>query len=419
MESKKKGQNMKVKKPKVKVVKKTIKSSQIKEEVIQFGQNRYIFKEDKKSLAKLIGLPKGIYAILHNNDLLEVIFSPQDKTLPLLQRKFNFYYLQDKYLAYFGTPTAFFKDIFIERYQGMKREDDFQYDFFYTNLLKFKDFYSLNEKSDERIKKYFLNKIPVNFFIKGTFPDDFDFKNFADNLNFFTDFFDRKSPEVVTYNNEDVEKVEFKVPCHLDSGVFPSDIEVKQITPVLLDIFTVARNTPNPVLQYLFYFQVLEYVSFYYMKEETKKNLYKVIGDPNINFRVNNIIKIITEESREYINMDKDSIRLEHAITNLCDYKDIKREIQTNLNYFLKPVVFDGGYTIGPLLNNTQDIDNPSPQIMASVKNNIEKIRNVLVHLRESRESKVILPTKRNHKLLRPYLYLIKRIAEQLAIHFE
>jgi hypothetical protein len=57
--------------------------------------------------------------------------------------------------------------------------------------------------------------------------------------------------------------------------------------------------------------------------------------------------------------------------------------------------------------------------MLSTIRKNIERIRNVLVHLREQRENKVILPTPDNDKKLLPYLYLIKRIAEKIAIQYE
>ena len=60
-----------------------------------------------------------------------------------------------------------------------------------------------------------------------------------------------------------------------------------------------------------------------------------------------------------------------------------------------------------------------SDTILNQVRLNIEKIRNVLVHLRESRENKVILPTEHNDQLLTPYLFVLRRIAEKVAMQFE
>ena len=56
---------------------------------------------------------------------------------------------------------------------------------------------------------------------------------------------------------------------------------------------------------------------------------------------------------------------------------------------------------------------------MINIRKNIDIIRNVLVHVRESRENLVIKPTHRNSVLLRPYLYLLRRIAEIVVIKFE
>ena len=48
----------------------------------------------------------------------------------------------------------------------------------------------------------------------------------------------------------------------------------------------------------------------------------------------------------------------------------------------------------------------------------LEKIRNVLVHARESRENCVILPSEENDNKLLPYLCLIRRIAETIAFRY-
>ena len=56
---------------------------------------------------------------------------------------------------------------------------------------------------------------------------------------------------------------------------------------------------------------------------------------------------------------------------------------------------------------------------MSLIRKNIDTIRNVLVHARESRENVVISPTYKNSDLLRPYLYLLRRIAEVVVIKFE
>lgn len=82
-------------------------------------------------------------------------------------------------------------------------------------------------------------------------------------------------------------------------------------------------------------------------------------------------------------------------------------------------MVFDGGLKIPALISEKETFDTEPKGLVKTAKSNIEKIRNVLVHLRESRENKVILPTPKNNNLLIPYLHLIQRIAEKIAIQHE
>ena len=66
--------------------------------------------------------------------------------------------------------------------------------------------------------------------------------------------------------------------------------------------------------------------------------------------------------------------------------------------------------------DNKKDLDNKSTELIRSIVDRVDRIRNVLVHIRESRENKVILPTVKNNRNLTPYLYLIRRLAEYIAI---
>ena len=114
-----------------------------------------------------------------------------------------------------------------------------------------------------------------------------------------------------------------------------------------------------------------------------------------------------------------DSSKLKKTIEDSCTIDDLRHEIECNVEYFCQEITFDGGLIVPKLLNSKEDLSALGNPHLISIKENIEKIRNVLVHLRESRENKVILPTKKNDALLTPYLYCVKRLAEKLAIQFE
>ena len=98
------------------------------------------------------------------------------------------------------------------------------------------------------------------------------------------------------------------------------------------------------------------------------------------------------------------------TISTFCDIDDIKLELSENIEFFCKDINFDGGLKIPKLFNDKEGLKTITNNTLITIRSNIEKIRNVLVHLRESRENKVILPTNDNDKLLLPYLYILSYI---------
>ncbi len=211
----------------------------------------------------------------------------------------------------------------------------------------------------------------------------------------------------------------FNLPCYTADGEFPRLINIRRMDPVLLDLVTVARITTPIRLRFLFYFQVLEYCSYYYLNDDLKRRLIVVLKRPDLINNPEEYSKYITEEFKDYFKQNDDSTKLEKLVLDHCEVADIQLELASNLEYFMKVTEFDGGFKIDPLLADKNVLTSPSKNLLKSIKGNIEKIRNVLVHVRESRENKVILPTKRNNDLLLPYFYIVQRLAEKIAIQYE
>jgi hypothetical protein len=107
------------------------------------------------------------------------------------------------------------------------------------------------------------------------------------------------------------------------------------------------------------------------------------------------------------------------TILTYCAIDDIKLEIRENIEYFCKDITFDGGLKISKLFRDKDGLNTITDNTLVTIQSNIEKIRNVLVHLRESKENKVILPSGDNDKLIIPYLFILRRLAEKVAISYE
>jgi hypothetical protein len=110
---------------------------------------------------------------------------------------------------------------------------------------------------------------------------------------------------------------------------------------------------------------------------------------------------------------------MEKTIATFCEISDVKLELTQNIDYFCKDINFEGGFRIPKLFNDKEGLKTITDNTLTTIRTNFEKIRNVLVHLRESRENKVILPTSDNEKLLIPYLYVLRRISEKVATLYE
>ncbi|WP_159950005.1 hypothetical protein [Polaribacter septentrionalilitoris] len=347
------------------------------------------------------------------NNIWEFIYTPEKKDKEIIKRKFDFIYEGKKYDCSFEKSSRYLK-FFAESFRLLKSETKTSY----RNLRQFKDYYS-KDKADY-VKEYFKDRLPYSFYVKGDINDIEDKIKFAKTLNFYLSYYDRQTPLIQVFNTD---KIDFKtkVPCYTLFDVFPTEINASSIDLTLLDILSVASKTTDIRLEFIFYYQILEYAAYYHIESEDDQKLRQILKRPDINLNANDYIKEIMEVLSERFNIHKtsDKTRIDKTIKRFCSIKDIELELKENEESLNKKIVFDGGLKISGLFKDISAVESGANGILNDILNNISKIRNVIVHLRESRENTVILPTERNNELLLPYLYLLRRIAEKVAIQFE
>jgi hypothetical protein len=357
-------------------------------------------------------LPLEFSAIMHKDKgLFEFIFTPMEETEPFLKRKFQVSFGQKNYDCFFAPPSEGL--VFLATH--FKLKDD-QPNSNYRNLRIFRDYYKTEMRS-KGADNFFQNKLPYSFFIKGDF-ESVDLVNFAKHINFFMRFFDRSTPQIEIHTTEP-EKEKFKLPCYSNNNDFPETIQGRVIDPIIIDLLNIAAETANIRLKYIFYYQILEYCSYYHLNEELKRKFNNIIKRPDVLSNSGYFSRIIVEEFKNYFKTNDDKQKLEKLISDFLEYDDIKEEIKCNSKYFTQDIEFDGGFKIKALIKEEKEVDSPSTEVLKNITDRIDKIRNVLVHIRESRENKVILPTRKNSHQLIPYLYLIRRIAENIAFKYE
>lgn len=346
-------------------------------------------------------------------NIWEFIFRPEKKDSTLINRSFNFNYEGEIFECYFNTCSTILK-FFAQHFRLLKSETSTSY----RNLRDFKDFYS--KEKPEYVKEYFKDRLPYSFFIKGNIENLKDKIHFAKTINFYLTYYDRESPTIQIFPTEKIESTS-KKPCYTLFDDFPKEINSSNMDSTLLDILNVANKTSDIRLEFIFYYQILEYCSYYYIEQEDDMKLRQILKRPDVNFKADDYIKEIIEVLSERFNIHKssDKTRLDKTIKNFCQIKDIELELKENEELFKLDIIFDGGLKIKALFKDFSAIESNGNGIMNEAINNITKIRNVIVHLRESRENTVILPTEKNNIFLLPYLYLLRRMAEKIAIQFE
>lgn len=366
------------------------------------------------SKLKDIILPKELSAI-YNRDIkeLEFIFSPLKPNESFLSRTTKFFYKNIEFQTEFSAPSEALEIIakgFIEI--------DINSETNYRNLRFFRDFYKQENLTDFG-KHFYKGKQPFSFKVNGDFDKiNNDFVGFSKHINVYSRFFDRKSPVILIFENQ-VEKTKYELPCLTKNTEFPSNILMREIDPVLIDLFHIANETSNIRLKYIFYYQILEYCAYYHLNDDLRRNLNNILKNPDLISNYNNYSRLIIEEFKNNFKNNDDKLKLEKLVIDFCSYDDIKLEISCNPNSFIVDIEFDGGFLLNSILKDENDIENPPKDIMKKIVDRIDRIRNVLVHIRESRENKIILPTKKNNNQLFAYVYLLRRIAERVAFKFE
>ncbi|MCB9247429.1 MAG: hypothetical protein H6613_02250 [Ignavibacteriales bacterium] len=140
-------------------------------------------------------------------------------------------------------------------------------------------------------------------------------------------YFQRSSPNIAVLKkkNPTTEEFDSVVPCLSLFGEFPKEINAHCIDPVLLDIFLIARDSTNIRLKFIFYYQILEYASYYYINNKLKSKLSLILKDPAISDNSNYAIGHIIEEMKDTFSQKDDYSRLEKTVLDYCKIDDIKK----------------------------------------------------------------------------------------------
>jgi len=283
----------------------------------------------------------------------------------------------------------------------------------HRNLLLLREYVEYASKKRASVEDYFVGMKPISFYVSGFESfDENEIIEVSKHLNFFMQYYDRDCAYILIHSAES-ELLEAPKQLQFIETTFPKNISTRRQDPFLLDLALAAFKVETR-LQFIYYYQILEYAAFYYIDDEIRGDLLKIINTPDIHSNSDRYISRIVEVVSG-IRQDEEA-KLNKVVKAACVPSSVWKELERNISYFTKRQEFDGGFVLEPFVSEDTTLESFCAMWHPKTVDTLRVIRNALVHGREKRFGRVISLTPRNDLLVKPWVAIVRRMAEQMII---
>lgn len=355
-------------------------------------------------------LPRRFTALYHlDTNTVEYIYTLLDENSPYLSRQFEF--TTDGKVYYCRFEDASERLLLLSKlFRPTGKEAAAEY----RNLMLLHLY--MNPKLIQSLQleqDFFTQRKPVSFSVSGFEKFDEDkIVEISKHLNFFMLYYDRESPSILIHSVER-ELAEPAKQLQFVETTFPEKISTRRQDPFLLDLALTAR-TVETRLQFLYYYQILEYAAFYYTDDEVRRDLLNIINTPDIHSNperhISRILDTVSGVRQE------EEAKIQKVVKMVCRPEVVWKELQQDVSYFSQTQQFDGGFVLEAFIDETTTVESFCAMWHPKTADTLRFIRNALVHGRERKFGKVISPTPRNDQLIKPWVATARRIAEEVII---
>lgn len=355
-------------------------------------------------------------AIIHKKTaLIEFIYGFADPESnvekDLLTRSFTAHIENNEYHCYYGQPS---EALWFLAKNHWRLPNEYRT---VPQLNAFKDFQRL-EQLPESIRpnaiRFFERRTPLSFYVRSmkATVDNINLPTVAKSINFLMRYYDRETPyieirEEICVNNCTTMR-------YAAASSFPGTLTLVNVDEIALQWMEKAAIS-SVRQRFLFYYQILEYVTFYYLDKDAKHNIQKIIKNPVFfecsDASINQIIDIIKND-----HVKNDEKKMASTVADCADVEMIWREVENDHDFFHTSIEFDGGLVVHPLVKIKDITKSTSETFIAELMQGLTKIRNCIVHAREKRETISINPSSRNDALIKRILPVIHRLAEHVIL---
>lgn len=229
-------------------------------------------------------------------------------------------------------------------------------------------------------------------------------------LNFYLSYYDAASPGILVH---DIHGPVAPKTRYID-GKFPKKITGRAFDENLMSFWDATRQ-PNTMLRFIFYYRIIEYAASHYVDASTRAKLAKVVSNPAIGESVDSAIEEILTA---FDGARADEVpRFNALIASSVNPDIVWREIENNKEMFSKKHVFDGGFTLMPIISKEESAKTFKSGGLTKFADAIRRIRNVLVHGRDQSTATAITPTPRNMKFLSAWVNAIAATAGEVVVY--
>ena len=261
---------------------------------------------------------------------------------------------------------------------------------------------------------YVKNRKPTSFWIRGIEGYDDDLiGDLVRNLNFHMAYYDRNTPKILIHEEPLADhKVNFRF--QPDTEPFPESLSAKDIDQHLLILWASAQEGDS-FLRFIHYYQILEYAGFYHVKDKIRREVERAIAAPDSVSRPDKVAQQILDAVSE----DKrpDEAKINAMIEECVDPKEMWSILEGSLANFSEDVKLDGGFVLPALVSASTAYEDFAQSWNRQFPTALHRVRNALVHARESRQSTMIAPTTANHARLSPWLLPLSQTAARVMLY--
>lgn len=355
-----------------------------------------------------VRLPPPFTAIWHDDTgEFEAIYTILDAESPLLDRSFEFLYRGNRYDCCFG-PSSERLRVIAQRARPSSRPSR-------SDFRNLQPFYRFERMLEEHPDSHFVkNGNPTSFWIKGIESyDDDRIGDLVRNLNFYMYYFDRNTPTILIHE-ESVARNVGAISVGLNDMSFPNSLSGQDLDQHLL-ILWASSQSGDPILRFIHYYQILEYAGFYHVKNQIRREMERALVAPDAASRPSRVAQQILDS----ISADRrtDEQKISAMIEECVDLQKMWEVIELSLGAFAEAIELDGGFVLPPLVNTSTSYDDFSRVWNNQFTPALHRIRNALVHARESRQSTMIAPTNANRERLAPWLVPLSETAAQVMLY--